>query len=167
MLDRKRKVLDAVLDGKMRDKIMQNVDALPATGGHAEDEMRAKAYQAGEIVCDSLHPCSNCGVYRDGELNNDPACSVCRINPEPDQDQEVDRLVHWLGMSLRAIKGADAARRRRRRGYDDPMFQADVKQPTHDFNNDGEQLVSLLYQPSAEELAGELGVAQTIKEGEQ
>ena len=132
-----------------------------------ESENKQQARQAGEVVHDPIHPCCGCLIYQAGRLNTDGDCELCRINPEPDPDAAVFRTVQWLRASLNVIDNLDRIRVLLREPLTHREYQAAIKQALTNFNNDGERLVSLLFQPDAETLSGELGVGETLKEGGQ
>ncbi len=127
----------------------QNPSTIPEqpchdTCDHAERELRRQARQAGEIVHDPLHPCCDCTIYEDGDLNSNGDCELCRTNPEPDPDNVVLRPIQWLHRALDTIAAADRARTLLCKPLTDLTFQKQIKQALTDLNDDVERLVSLL-----------------------
>lgn len=167
-------------DGQTETAASQDVSTLPKQPGDGtcgrhddeepptlESENKQQARQAGEIVHDPTRPCCDCSIYRDGNLNNNSDCELCRINPEPDPNTAVFRVVQWLRQALNTIDESDRFRILTHRPLTDSVFQIEIKQALTNFNNDGERLVSLLFQPDAETLSGELSVGETLKGGGQ
>ena len=152
----------------------QDPSTLPATqheaitGGHAEDDLRQQAHQAGEINLDPLHPCRACGVYQAGDLNNDALCEACITNPEPDRRSlaGLSQEVVNLGCHLKGL--AAQMRLAEKVGLED-IYSKQFSLGLVDLWRVGEELDRRNPHPNmtAEQLAGELGVGQHLKEGGQ
>ena len=126
-----------------------------------ESENKQQALQAGEIVRDPLHPCCDCPVYQDGYLNT-PICELCRTNPEPDANLEIERLAKWISETLAEIVVVDSDRRRDGLPMNDAAFLVRVAVAASDVNNDCCRLMWRLLPPDAETLSGELSVEHTL-----
>ena len=127
------------------------------------DRHTQDAHRAGECSLPACEPdkCMSCSDHLHG-----PYCQLCRDNPDADPNLEIRRLAVWLRRAVTVIENADYSRRQAGATVSQKEFQEEIKQALSDFNDDGERLVSLLWQPDAEEVAGELGVATIIEEGE-
>lgn len=87
---------------------------LPHTG--VEDQARVDARLAGDSPLGAYDKCMGCPGALHGQ-----ACDMCRDNPEPDPDREIDRILTWLSATLNIIDVADLDRRRSGRPIDEAM----------------------------------------------
>jgi len=135
--------------------------------GYAEDELREKARQAGEVEIDELHPCCDCPVYMRGEQNNDPQCETCLVNPNLDPNFDVQRLGARIIQSIFGIGFIDCKRLTAGTRLDDPAYLAECAKSMDDLNDDCERLFTILIPPDAEAIAEEHQVAEVLEGGGQ
>ena len=132
--------------------------------GYAEDELKEKAREAGEVELDELHPCWGCTIYRRGDWNDDPQCDTCKTNPEPEDNVALD--IAAMRRALDCIEDSYRVRWKSKKLGDDE-FQAALKEAVDDINDFSERLIAILSPVDAEAIAEDHQVAEVLEGGGQ